>query len=229
MASQPPVNKKLITYGGLAVVIVAIWFLTDKPAERPAPGPRRPPAGARSSSSSKSAGSIFVAEDYNTKFANLNLPVKNAFRPLVVPAAPGSAGISALAPNEIPKDFADGKDVWTYTGTAIVDGVPMALVENAATGEGEFLKVGQRWKKAVVRKITPITLVMEGPNGRVRTMDLLKEVGDGEDETTLAGAEVRPVSPNISGTIPGPRPTRNTPGSGVNAQENQNDQNISAD
>jgi hypothetical protein len=224
MAKPPPVNKKLLTYGVFALVAAGLWLMTDSPSVRKSNGPKRPPAKHSSSKTTE----LFTEEDYKAHFANLNLPVKNVFRPLILPATAGGVGLAAIAPNEIPKDFTDGKTAWLYTGTAIVDGVPMALVENTETGEGEFLKVGQRWMHAVVRKITPIALVMEGPNGRVRTMDLLKEIGDGE-ETTLAGMDVRPVSPNLAGAIGNRGPIGSAPANGVAAQENRNDQINSAD
>lgn len=230
MAKKKGNNGRLLMYGGILALGVAGYIMTE-----PTPTPRRTSSGRKppvNSGSNKTASELFTDEDYNTKFARLNAPVKNSFRPLVMPSsARSTTGLGALLPNEIPADFTDGKTKWLYTGTAIVDGAPMALVENPETGEGEFIKVGQRWKNAIVRKITPTSLALEGPNGRARTLQLMQDPV--EDETTLAGMEVRPATPNIGGNnnnnnlagpIGGRTPGATTaPPNGAAAQENERD------
>ena len=225
MAKKKGNNGRLLLYGGILVLGVAGYMMTE-----PSPTPRRSSTGRKppiSNSSTRVPTEEFNQEDSEAKFVRLNTPAKNSFRPLIMPSTARSAtGIGALLPNEIPADFTDGKTKWLYTGTAIVDGAPMALVENPETGEGEFIKVGQRWKKAIVRKITPTSLALEGPNGRARTLQLMQDPV--EDETTLAGLEVRPATPNIgsnnslAGPIGGRNPgTTSASPNGVAAQENE--------
>lgn len=188
--------------GILAVVGVAAFIMTEPPQTPPR---KKPPVKRTVAKKTGNNEIVFTKEDYDAKFERLGAKPRNSFEPLVV-SLKGGGGKGGLLPNEIPAEFSGDNTKWTYTGTAIVDGVPMALVENPTTGEGEFIKVGQSWKKAVVRKITPTSLVLGGPNGKARTLDLMKDPVGGADQLLNTG--LKPLAPNVNDNI-------RTPGFGV--------------
>lgn len=190
-------NSRPLIYGGVAVVAIAAFILTGEDSSGGNEAIKSSKAArqetGRSSTRTRSS-TAFTDEDYSATFPAVNEAPANAFKPLVVSAkaagGSGSGSGSQAAPNEIPASFTDGESIWLYTGTASVDGVPMALVENPATSEGEFIKVGQRWKNTVVRKITPTTLVLSGPGGS-RTFELLRD----PEIDNLIEAETTPLNP----------------------------------
>lgn len=186
--------------GLLGAVGVGAYFMTEPPQTT---ARRKPPTKKSSTKKVTNTEIVFTKEDYEAKFERLGATPRNSFEPLVV-SLKGGRGRGELLPNEIPAEFSGDNTKWTYTGTAIVDGVPMALIENPTTGEGEFVKVGQAWKKAVVRKITPTTLVLGGPNGKARTLDLMKDPVGGADQ--LLNTTLKPVTPNVGGNIGNQQP-----------------------
>ncbi|MBX7134922.1 MAG: hypothetical protein K1X67_19825 [Fimbriimonadaceae bacterium] len=139
----------------------------------------------------------FTREDFEAKFAPVKSDLKNVFVPVIAKTS-GLGGADGLA-NVIPAEFAGGDGSWTYTGNAEVDGVPTALLENRASGDGVFLRAGERWKSAVVVSIGPNNVVMKGPSG-TKTFALV----DNERPKALAGGfapvRVNP-GPEIRGQI----------------------------
>lgn len=194
--AKPQAKKGIprwMLFAGLAVVGVAGYLMTEPPAQSSTSSRR---TSERTPSRPAAKGEeVFTKEDFEAKFGRVADLPKNAFRPLVVSGRDSDR--NALAPNQIPADYSGDNIRWVYTGTAIIDGVPNALVENPETGEGEFLKVGQTWKKSVVRRITPTALTLEGPSGSARTMELMKDPEQEADK--LISAEVRPLSPTPPG------------------------------
>ncbi len=182
-------NSNLIKLvgGGLAIGLIA--FL--------ATGSEDPRAKKNSSEKPRArtaakANEDFTQADFDAKFAPAKVEYRNVFTPLVM-ASSGNRGGGSLSPNSIPLEFSGGKEQWVYTGTAVIDGVPNALVENSSTGEGEFIRVGQNWKSATVRRITPTSLTLTSSSGRVQTMDLMRDLEI--DDRALMNAQVQPVSP----------------------------------
>lgn len=168
-----------VVYLGLAAIGVAAWMLTEPEDQAPRRG--QPLVAGRQSPPSE-----FDEIDLNASFQPVNQPVKNVFRPLVVRTRPGE-GDAVRTTNEIPNDFANGEAGWTYTGTAIVDGVPTALVEHAASGQGDFLQAGDAWRLARVVQVGPDFLTLIGPAGVSRTMRLFFEPAQ-QDEPAGAGS-----------------------------------------
>ena len=186
-------NTRFVVYGGVLVIAVIGFVMTAPKKDGGIEANNSRPARGSSSSSSRTIDDQFTEEDANAVFAEVNETLKNAFRPLVVPES-GRRG--ALNPNEIPASFADGKDVWIYTGTAIIDEAPLALVENPTDGSIDFLAAGSNWKRSSVVKITPTQLTLRGPNGDLRIMDLMKDPPDPNE--ALLGFD--PLSP-LSGAV----------------------------
>lgn len=182
-------NSNLIKLlgGGLAIGLIAFLATGSEDPRAKKDTDTKP----RSRATAK-ADEDFTQADFDAKFTPAKVEYRNVFSPLVM-ASSGGRGSGVLSPNAIPLEFSGGKEQWLYTGTAVIDGVPNALVENSSTGEGEFIKVGQNWKASTVRKITPTSLVLTSQSGRVQTMDLMRDLEI--DDKALMNAQVQPVSP----------------------------------
>lgn len=144
------------------------------------------------------SASDFNDDDYNAKFDRLSGTVKNAFKPLVI-SYKGAGTPGALQMNAIPSLYAGGDANWTFTGVAVVDGTKMALVENAASLEAEYLKVGQAWKTCKVVSIGDTKLVLVGPSGDTRDVNLnsFEELPEGQTipNASSNGTGTRPMNP----------------------------------
>jgi len=188
------------------VVIGAVWYLMA-PAEGEGSGKsggvvRRTQVGrAAVASRSSTAVKGFTEEDMNAQFAPVADQVQNAFRPLVVPkdSSKASSKEAGVPPNQLPASFASGEEGWIFTGIVYEDGRPSALFENRTTGQGEYLRAGQSWRKLTVGKITPGTVTVAGPGGTLRTLVLMQDPPDpesGGSARALAGQlQVQPLNP----------------------------------
>ena len=175
-----------------------------------APGKKTPTT--QSSRKKSESQSLFTEADYKAKFDPLNTPTKNAFMPLVVRSGGGSG--NAGIPNAVPTDFTGGEGGWTYTGTASVDGRIQAVVENQGTGQGDFLSVGQAWKKSKVVAVTDSSLVLEGDSGQQVTIKMQEKLNTG---SPLMAEGFAPV--NV------PPGSLNGPSGPISVQPDQNNQN----
>lgn len=142
-----------LVMGGLAIIVYLLLSPMLFP-ETPRTTKKRPVA----KKSTRKGQQVYTAEDMTASFDPVNLPVKNVFKPIVAKAvkSPGSA----TQMNSLPPAFAGGEANWVYTGTAEVDGVLQALVENKSSGDSVFLKVGDEWKGIYVEQITDDTLIL---------------------------------------------------------------------
>lgn len=188
--------KSWYIYAGVAALGVVAFVMTE-PEKAPA---RERKAAETRSTSRASKEEVFTKEDFEAKFSRVAAAPKNGFNPLVLSGKSATARGGRLAPNEIPTTFTGGNERWVYTGTAVVDGVPQALVENVQSGEGEFLTVGQDWKNSVVRRITPTSLVLEGPNLLAMTFELMEDPVD--DEGNYINSSLQPVAPPVPAAPP---------------------------
>lgn len=217
---QPKKKTSPILWVALIGVGVAAYVLTE------------PEAAARKSNSTRNntrpktaVATLITAEDLvakRTDFKPVNSQTKNAFMPVIRKATADLSGI----PNALPISFTGGESGWAYTGTAAVDGRIQAVVENKATGQGDFLNVGQRWKNARVVAVTESTLVLVGMNGEEITVKMQETLGSGTPIMAggFAPVEVRP-GPGLSGAI-GPaniRPTNAPAGAMASEGESNGD------
>ncbi|MEJ5171486.1 MAG: hypothetical protein WHU10_10900, partial [Fimbriimonadales bacterium] len=103
----------------------------------------------------------------------------------------------------IPASLTGGDPNWMYRGMAEIDSVPMALVENAKTGEGVFLRHGELWNGSRVVAITPESLTLAGPDGLQRTVDVAGDEAAPAIPAATGASEVRPVTldPTLRGPI----------------------------
>lgn len=184
------IRKPVFWIGTLAVGTIG-YIATEGEAKKPTAAPK---VTARKATASKKA-SAFTEEDRNAQFAPVNITFKNAFQPIVARKT-GGIGSGEGAANGLPTDFTGGDAGWIYTGSAEIDGVAMALLENRTTGEGVFLKAGERWKSATIVRIFPDSVVMRGPSG-TKTFAVVNDIPKGG-----GNAPLRPnVPPSLQGEI----------------------------
>jgi hypothetical protein len=145
---------------------LAVCYMVLNPGDPP---PARKVKKTITASSSSDRLATYTPEDYKAKFPPLNTTVRNAFKPIVARVNKLDAPVG---PTGIPSELTGGEANWTYTGSVEVDGVVQALLENPTTGEGEFVKVGDTWKKARVMQITGTVIVLQGPAGIAKTVKL---------------------------------------------------------
>ncbi|HEY0866509.1 MAG TPA: hypothetical protein VGE01_03985 [Fimbriimonas sp.] len=180
--SKPVLYTMILAAGAL------IWVF----ATEPDPAPKRPARKAVANTTRK-VTETYLPEDYELRFASVNEAAKNAFRPLVVRRNTAMVA-SPPDPDRIPLE-AIGEPDWIYTGIVEVNGTTMALVENDSTGEGVYLRRGDRWKKVVVSSISDEALMLTGPGGTPYRIKL------GEREGAGAAEAPTPVSPPLQGVI----------------------------
>ncbi|HLO97840.1 MAG TPA: hypothetical protein VK171_04520 [Fimbriimonas sp.] len=152
--------KKLLIGAGVLVVLV----LMIPQSEPPKPTGKKPPPGF--ASSKKNNNEVVIEEDYKIRFDSVQDNLRNSFVPILTKKslnAPTSI-------NGIPSSFTNGEATWIYTGNMTVDGVPNALLENTASGDGVFLRPGEKWRKLRLVKVNDLSIVLEGPNGATKTV-----------------------------------------------------------
>lgn len=193
--------NRLFLYGGLAlVVVVAIVMTEPQKIQRP---PRKSVATATRPKAEKALEN-FDDRDKTATFETVALASRDAFKPLVVRGDAGGPDGAGL-PNQVPASFASGEAGWFFTGAAIIDQVPTALLENTQTGQGLYVKQGDLWKNCRIERITPTSLTL-GNGDNVKTLMLLSDI----PQSDSGGSSSRPLNP-ISGQIgvqarPGPLP-----------------------
>jgi hypothetical protein len=124
---------------------------------------------------------------------------RNSFQPLVMRKSNALADALAAA-GGIPADFAGGDPNWICTGSAEVDGVLQALIENRNTSEGVFLKQGDHWKNCVVSQVEEDNVTLVGPGGVAKVIHVKQD-----DSTNPAddAAGTTPFQPQLNGPIGG--------------------------
>jgi hypothetical protein len=189
-------KKKTSPVFWLALVAVAIAiFVLTSPQDA-----AKHSTAARVTPKKKAITSTFMPEDYSTKFEPVTVAPKNSFMPVVMKSISGS--MAASAPNAIGTDLTGGEAGWAYTGTAEVNGHIQAVVENSGTGQGDFLSVGQNWKKAKVVSITDSALTLQGSSGNQVTIRMQEKLAS----SSIAAGGFAPVkvNSNLNGQIGGP-------------------------
>ena len=180
--SKPKISP--LTWIVIVSTLPTVWWYMSSDTQ-----PAKPVKHTATKRAASSADE-FTPQDYTAKFAVLNQTPKNAFKPLIVRdnGTGGLKGRLAIRTNGIPLDLAGGEGNWAYSGMAVINGKPTALVENSGTGEGVFLKVGQKWKRATVRKVTDTSLVLIGEDGRVLNAQMQSPTNTAYDEVAVAAA-----------------------------------------
>lgn len=183
--------SKTVIYTLVGAVLVATYFMTS-PTGVENPTTRRRPAS--SDSRKKVDVQVFTEEDEKASYARITSGSKNVFEPYV--KKENALANSELLSNQVPPQFVDGKLTWFFTGTADVNNVETAMLEDTSTGSWEYVKVGDTFFKATITGITRNTVEMSGPGGN-RTLILIenKPIVDPKD---LKGNQ--PLNP-LSGPV----------------------------
>lgn len=192
--------KRLGIIGG-ALVLVAVLF----PGGETTPlkkGKGNFQFAAGGGTSTKKKTDTYEKEDYTAQFASLESEMKNGFRPLIAKKSADSS-MTPLASNGIPAAFASGEPNWVYTGNMAVNSVPNALLENTQSGEGVFLRPGERWKALILKEVRQDSIVLEGPSGFIKTVFFASQ------------SELSPMDPVKSGVLP-PATAGTNPGAATN-------------
>lgn len=167
------------------------------------PDSKRAPAKPKRTTVATTSKSLFTEEDYKMTFDRYEAEPRNAFKPVVARLS-GNEALLAQRLDGLPTAFTGGDPNWRYTGTATIDGVRVALIENTVTGDGVFLHEGESWKQAILTRIEDEAIVMVGPGGGVRRIRLGEPDLD-PDPLPLGGtASVAPMrvgGANLSGPI----------------------------
>jgi len=176
-------NKKLFLYGGIAILGIAGFYLTEP--EKPSAEPSETTVKKPTTSSTRGAKvQAFTEEDENAQFTRLDEPLNNAFTPSVIDSKlTRSSSTTSDVPNQIPPAFMNGESGWFLTGIVNFDGRNEALLENNGTQEGLYLSVGQTIRNATLMDITRNSITLAGPNGLTQTFILLEDrpiVDDGD-------------------------------------------------
>lgn len=149
---------KWLLIGG--VVVIAYVYLS--PTTEPPKSTKTP----QLATSSKKKTELYNDTDRTVQFAPIEASLKNSFVPLVTKKDVNGP----VSPGTIPASFVNGETTWTYTGNMTVDGVPNALFENSATGEGVFLRPGEHWKQLRLVTVREDSVEIEGPSGAMKTV-----------------------------------------------------------
>lgn len=170
----------------VAVLALAAYFVL-MPMLSPAP-PAKTATKTTAKPLPKGAPDAFLPIDAQAHFTQVSAPLKDSFKPLIAIKAKVSA--ASAMPNVLPPEFAGGEQNWSYTGSAQIDGILQALLENKGTGDSIFLRVGDSWKGISVEEITDDSLVLASP-----------ETG-GQKKLTLPTEEMSPGNGGPNGFAP---------------------------
>lgn len=180
----------------IATVLIAVYLIAS-----PSPRPKRI-TKALPKPIVKVTSTQYTQADYDANFPKAVLASRNAFQPLVIRKS-GALAAALAASGNIPAEFAGGDPNWACTGSAEVDGVRQALLENKNMSDGIFLKQGDHWKTSVVSQVLEDGVILIGPGGEAKTIHVKQEFGSAE-ETDLYGN--MPVQPQLNGVIGGGGP-----------------------
>ena len=188
--SRPVLYLAIIGIGAAAYIVMN--------PDTPAKTSTKPKTHARITT----ANSQFLPVDYSTTF-DAQVPLaRNAFKPLVERRS--SALLNALAAGgAIPPELTGGDANWVCTGSAEVDGIKQALLENKNSGDAVFVKQGDHWKNAVVSQVLDEAVVLVGDDGEPRTIHVQQDQTSTATADTGADAGTLPIRPQLNGVIGG--------------------------
>lgn len=112
---------------------VAVYFLTE-------PEGGKKSNTRRTTTTRSAAPEGFKEEDLTARFPRIAAPVRDVFQPKVLSKKTQPLSVTPQAGLEKVV-----KPTWTLTGIYLQNGVRMALLENAASGESQSVTVGQSW------------------------------------------------------------------------------------
>ena len=201
--AKPAKKTSPLVWVGLLGTCVAVYMAVGGD-EAPAPTTEKRQRPKPTSSKKDD----YQPQDYVAKFERLKVQSSDAFVPLVV-RKDGKSSVPTID-GGIPSAFADGDGNWQYKGFATIDGTSSGLLENQNTGEGVFVKPGERWKSSRVLTITKDSIVMQGVTGAARTIPIVSEDSTSSMSVASTALTPLPVPSPLTGNIGDPT----TPGRG---------------
>lgn len=203
MAKKPSSSFTTIVVVMSAIGLIAFAMTGSEP-------PAKPKTSVKKQVSPKAAkGQSWDERDLAAKFVPVNLPERNAFKPVVARRQGALSGDLLKDPGMLPPDFAGGEASWVFTGVAEVDGVKTALLENKSSGEGIFLAVGEVWRTVRVASISDDRMTLISLEGTTITLKVSDPAATTVEEP-LEG-EIAPVQPNGMSVVPEGRPAGGAP------------------
>jgi len=183
------ISRPVMYVVALGVVAYAAVLLTEP--EKPA----KKPTARTTARTADATPKGFTEEDLNAKFERYVSKGKDAFKPQVVSLRALQADAAAA---QAAAAAASANGVWVLTGITAVDGVRSALVENGATGDSRFLKVGDQWGGMRVASIETNAVLMAAPDGRISRLGFVESL----DDAPGARAPGAPAPGALPGRLP---------------------------
>lgn len=176
---------------GVGVVGIYAFYSVLFPGDAPATSSRRPKQAAK-----KTTGETdYLLSDYTFKIDPLGdkVSLKDAFKPLVVKSSGGGANGTISVDN------------FTYSGMATINGDESGLLENNQTGQGDFVKKGQKWHDSwLVVNISPDQIELRNDGGDTTILVAGAAAQKAGAVPPAAAAAVGNAPVNLVGAIGGP-------------------------
>ncbi len=190
MAKAPVKKTSPMVWVGLGIVLIggiAFSMGGNGTATKGTPAPK-------TSAKSTAKSSLILPEDRDAKFIALNEPLKNAFKPIV---AHNLGGLGVKGNIGMPLDLAGGEAGWVYSGMAVINGTKNGLLENSTTGEGDYVKPGEKWKRCTIGSISDKSLELHGDDGSAFTL----KVGEEANKPAVGFEPAKVAAPPLQGQI----------------------------
>jgi hypothetical protein len=175
--------------GAIGLIGAYAFYTVLFPGDAPATTARKAKVVAK-----KTVGEAdYLLSDYTYKVDPLpdGVTPKDAFKPLVVKSTGGG-------PNGI------SIDNFTYSGMATINGEADGLLENSQTGQGDFVKQGDKWHDTwLVVSLSADQIQLKNDGGDITTL----QAGAASAKaaaSSAAGPAVNNTPVNIVGAIGGP-------------------------
>jgi len=172
----------------VGIIAIIAYFMSSGSDAPPTPHKNHKNFGTASSQIDDTSG--IMPEDLTAHFPRYPGGSRNPFIPAVVSGSALAAGNKTTSS-------------WALTGINSIDGVTTALVENGATGDSVFLKVGDHWNGLHVVSIGSQSATFVDPNGKVTQLSFPLVAPDTTENGSPSAQAPQQNSPfPVSGTVP---------------------------
>lgn len=195
-ASQPKKKSSIIPLAGGLLLVGGIVFAMTGGSDTPAKPAAPPATAAKTAGPNGDTSGLLIDADYKASFKPLKITPKNAFLPLVSKGTetPQNAG-------GLPLSMTGGQE-WDYTGMVQVDGTPEGLLESPKSGESNYVTVGERWKKAKIKRVSDSDIELVGDDGNVAVVKM-GEIASKEEKASSDQLAPAAVASTGNGTLTG--------------------------
>jgi|GEM_PF-2114405 len=199
----------IMLFGITAVAIYLVMDVMQSPDTTAKRKKALPPAAK------KATDVDYIATDFTyVSPATTTVALKDAFRPLITKGSLAAGGLNPSIDN------------FTYSGMALLNNEANGLLENSTTGEGDFVKPGQKWHQQwLVVSVSPEQIDLRNDMGE----DTVLKIGSSTNSTTGAGVATAtpapgntPFNPAMVGAIGGSDLTMQPDQTGMQTNNNGN-------